>query len=442
MERYKKYLIIILLCMLVMPTGFCTYNYVCAEEDNFVITLFYQDKTYIYDFNENLPKTSSFRDDRILQKNNRLSSIEKRAKKIEEIVKIGFSSIQAFDYILFGFADFYNSVKQDIEREERDADMRFRPNAVVKFEIIPEQNGVKLDDEQIYKLILEQMAKGQNVNLQLKPQITIPELTERELNTWTRKISSFSTNYENSTMDRKHNVRRALSVFDGMILKPNQEVSFNNTTGKRTQENGYKEAKIIQDKEYIEAFGGGVCQSSTTLYNALLLAGVEIREVHSHSLAPNYIEYGFDAMVNFGTSDLRFCNTGNSPIFLHTMYTDKNVTVEVYGKGIDNYTRKRVSEVVEKIPPEKEKIIVDTNQEYLDKVLYEDEEWYQVYPKNGYKARGYLEYYDGDKLLNKKKIREVKYYPVRGVKIKGAKVREVEKEDNIIYWDTLDKLLA
>lgn len=445
MARYKICFIIILFFILVSITGFCSCQFVSAEEVGFQITLRYQGRAYVYDFNENIPEISNFRDSQMLQKNNRLASIEKRAQKIDQIVSIGFSQIQAFDYMLFGFENFYNNIKQDIEREERSAEIKFRPNSVEKFQITPEQNGVKLNDDVVLGLILEQMRRGQNVDVQLKPKVTIPKLTQKELSSWTRKLSSFSTNYENSTDSRKHNVRKALGMFDGMIIEPNQEVSFNTTTGRRTLENGYKEAKIIQDKEYVEAYGGGVCQSSTTLYNALILAGVEIREVHPHSLAPNYIEYGFDAMVNYGTSDLRFRNTSEAPIFIHTTYTDKIVTAEVYGKGLDNYTRKRVSEVLEKIPPESEKVILDTNQEFADKVIFEDEEWYQVYPKNGYKARGYIEYYDGDKLLNKKKIREVKYYPVRGVKIKGTKVREpkvLEESENIISWNTLDKLLA
>ena len=444
MQNYKFGYLIFVLCWLVLVTGFLANgNNAYAMYDNVIITLNYDGKSYVYNAQQNLPKVSNFRDSQKLQKHNRLGSSMERAEKIEEIMNIGFDCIDAIDYVLFGFEEYYTGVKSDIECEVKDAEVIFQPQANEKFRITEERLGKKLIDEQVIQSIIEGMRVGNSVDVELKPRITMPRYTSQEMRNWTRKLSSFSTNYQNSTEDRKHNVRRALGKSDGMVVQPNQQVSFNTTTGRRTKENGYREAKIIQDKEYIEAFGGGVCQSSTTLYNALILAGVEIREVHPHSLAPNYIEYGFDAMVNYGTSDLKFCNTSNTPIFIHTMYTDSDVTVEVYGKGVDNYIRKRVNEVIEKIPPEAEKVIVDVEQEYTDKVLYTDEEWYKVYPKNGYKVVGYMEYYDGDKLLNKKKIREVRYYPVQGVKIKGARERMVEnKVVDLSNWNTLDKLLA
>ena len=444
MKWYKLGYCVIIFILLVLGTGFLPNKLVYAMSDNIIITLTYQGKDYIYNFEENLPNINNFWESKKLQKNNRLSNLKLRADTIQKIIKIGYTPMKAFEYMLFGFEDFYNKVRLDIECEVKDAEIIFDVNAENKFIIKEEKFGYKLNENEILREIWESMYKNNVINVQIKPEITIPKFTKKELSTWTRKLSTFSTNYSTSTENRKHNVRVALSKFDGMRIKPNETVSFNTVTGRRTMQNGYREAKIIQDREYIEAYGGGVCQSSTTLYNALLLAGVEIKEVHSHSLAPNYIELGFDAMVNYGTSDLKFCNASDTPIFVHTKYTDQNVIVEIYGKPKDNYIRKRVSEIVEKISPEQEKVIIDTEQEYLDKVLYEDEEWYKVYPKAGYKARGYIEYYDGDKLLNKKKIREVKYHAVCGVKIKGAKEREImaKNEENLFKWNTLDKLLA
>ena len=434
----------VILILLVLSTGFLSNIQVNAHTENVVIILSYQGKDYKYNFDENLPKITNFWDSKKLQKNNRMANSNLRADTIERIIEIGYTPLQAFDYMLFGFEEFYNQVKAEIECQVSDAKIIFDTTKANKFTIIEEKIGYTLNEEEILNNIIQEMKKTSEVKVEIKPILTLPKYTKKELSTWTRKLSSFSTNYASSTENRKHNVRTALSKFDGMVVKPNEVVSFNTITGRRTVENGYKEAKIIQDREYVEAFGGGVCQSSTTLYNALILAGVDIKEVHSHSLAPNYVELGFDAMVNFGTSDLKFMNASDTPIFIHTKYTDQSVIVEIYGKPKDNYIRKRVSEVVEKIVPEPEKLIIDTEQEYTDKVLYEDEEWYKVYPKNGYKARGYIEYYQGDKLLNKKKIREVKYHAVCGIKVKGVKKRVIveKKEESLSNWNTLDKLLA
>src|SRR5699024_1062257 len=108
------------------------------------------------------------------------------------------------------------------------------------------------------------------------------------------------------------------------------------TTGPRTKENGYENANIIIDGNYVSGTGGGVCQASTTLYNALLLANMEILSVHHHSLPASYVPLSFDAMVIEGYADLIFKNTSNSPIFIKTICDENNVTVEIYGKSLED----------------------------------------------------------------------------------------------------------
>jgi vancomycin resistance protein YoaR len=119
---------------------------------------------------------------------------------------------------------------------------------------------------------------------------------------------------ESTTENRKNNVRLATGHIDGLVLLPGDEFSFNGTVGERTEERGFLEAGAFVNGRIEDHVGGGVCQTATTLYIAALYAGLEITERHQHSLAVSYVEPGFDAMVNWGRSDLRFRNNTDEPL--------------------------------------------------------------------------------------------------------------------------------
>ena len=110
----------------------------------------------------------------------------------------------------------------------------------------------------------------------------------------------------NSKQRRLHNVGLALSKFDGMTIKSGEEVSFNAVTSPQTVEGGYEKSIIIFNGQFVEGVGGGLCQASTTLYNAVILADLEVIEVSKHTLPVGYIELALDAMVSENWSDMRF----------------------------------------------------------------------------------------------------------------------------------------
>lgn len=227
-------------------------------------------------------------------------------------------------------------------------------------------------------------------------------------------ISTFSTYILSKNINRLNNIKVALKSLDGLKIFPNREYSFNALTGKRTKENGYKEAKIIKDGDYVEGLGGGVCQVSTTLYNALILADISITEVHSHTLKPSYVSCSFDAMVSYGTSDLKFINETDDILFVKAKVKEQNIVVEIYGEDKD-FEIKRVSRLKEEIPFGYE-IQVDTenkfglNEENPELVLKEG--------STGCKTEGYLRYYKDGKFVKEKKIRTDVYSARHGVKVK------------------------
>ena len=217
-------------------------------------------------------------------------------------------------------------------------------------------------------------------------------------------LARFCTYYGDSAENRKSNVALACRKINGLTLYPEEEFSFNSQVGARTVANGFKTAYIIQDGDFVEGVGGGVCQVSSTLYNCALLAGLAITCVNPHSLPVSYVSPSFDAMVSSG-SDFRFVNTLSAPITIKMKADGKNIVAEIYGVGEPNI--KRRSEILETIPFETE------YRESED--VPEGEEIIDSTGKEGLKSRGYLDYYENGKLVRSVQIRSDFYAPQKRV---------------------------
>lgn len=229
--------------------------------------------------------------------------------------------------------------------------------------------------------------------------------------------SCFYTNFSSSSESRKHNITLALSKFDGITLEAGETLSFNAVTGDRTKQAGYLPAKIISNGTFVEGTGGGVCQVSTTLYNACLLAGLEILQVHSHSLPVSYIEPSFDAMVNSGTSDLVIRNNTNSKIVFTTSSKGDTCKVKIFGEK-NKYKITRVSEKTQILKPESTFVDTDYNK-YENLSLEKGQEKQISFAKDGFLSNGYLNYYNSKGELEKtEKIRSNKYNPTKAIIVK------------------------
>ena len=231
------------------------------------------------------------------------------------------------------------------------------------------------------------------------------------------KISSYTTYYEKGDTGRCKNIKIAASLIDGVTVQPYGEFSFNTTVGKRTEEAGFKQAKIIVNGEYVSGVGGGVCQVSTTLYNAALKAGLQIAEYHPHSLRVSYIPPSRDAIVST-YSDLKLYNPHNFPVYLSAQVFEGGLRVAFYGKN-EGCRYEITSKILEEIPPP-EPIVKEGEKEEIIRS-----------PKNGVKSEAYLECYKGEQLLFRKRLRVDEYRPIQG--IIGKKIA---KETNKIVSNT------
>lgn len=145
-------------------------------------------------------------------------------------------------------------------------------------------------------------------------------------------IGEAFTQINDKEENRMINICLACSALTESVLKPGEELSFNQKTGKRSTKAGYKEASVIVDGEHSRGIGGGVCQVSTTIYMAAQNSGLEITELHHHSKAVNYAPSGGDATVVYGVKDLKIKNNTSDDIHLY-VWTDNE---KIFAKFIKN----------------------------------------------------------------------------------------------------------
>lgn len=160
-----------------------------------------------------------------------------------------------------------------------------------------------------------------------------PKIKAENLKSINSKISSFTTNFQTSNDNRSTNINISANAISGKILLPGDTFSFNDVVGERSVERGYKTAKVIIDNKFTDDIGGGVCQVSTTLYNAILRSNIPSTERIHHSIPSTYVGLGLDATVAYGLLDYKFKNTLSYPVYIESVIENKNITFNVYSNS-------------------------------------------------------------------------------------------------------------
>lgn len=148
-------------------------------------------------------------------------------------------------------------------------------------------------------------------------------------------LSEYATSLEGRTLDQKRNAELAMLRLSGKVIQPGEVFSFNTVVGSWSRDRGYRKAPVSFNGQLISSWGGGVCQTSTTLYNCALLAGLEVIERHPHHIAPTYVPPGRDAAVAFSGVDLRFRNTYDKPLTIRGEIINRRLVLRIVGSGID-----------------------------------------------------------------------------------------------------------
>lgn len=352
----------------------------------------------------------------------REGNIFARQKQIGEMKKAEKKLITSITYDEAMLTSRLSEVKASVDVAAVDAVTTFDPSKEEKFKITQESNGRSVDLNALVSQVKTQLNNGFTSTIEVKPDVVLPTVLAADLEKATKRIVRTTTDLGSSTDARIHNVKTAVNLFNGMTLQPGQEVSFNQITGPRTTEQGYKDAGIIVDDEIVDGPGGGVCQASTTLYQAVVKSNLEIVRSNKHSMPVSYVDVGTDAAVAYDYKDLIFKNNTKYPIFIEGKVSGKTVAISIYGYPLDEGTTiEIVTDVYETIQPAETKTILDTTAEF---VTYTDETAVKKKSREGIKVKSYRVIKVNGEETSREMLRNDYYKEVQGEIYQGVTPRE------------------
>lgn len=278
-------------------------------------------------------------------------------------------------------------------------------------------NGYILNEEAMLSQIITAFNNRQyTTEITTTLEETKPTGTVEALKESITQLTVYSTTFEDSSFNRRRNVQKGAGIINGMVLNPGEEMSFNDYVGPRTEAGGWLPAAGISGgKEYVDSPGGGICQVSTTLYNALLLVGPDIEIVYRqhHSWPSSYVPYGLDATVDTYGPDFKWKNVSDNPMYVfayaNTEAGDRVISVYVFGVADPEGRSYKVwAETVDEIKPGEPLIINEPlwPSGYTRQTIKE---------RTGYKAIVYRALYDkdGSQIGETQILYEDYYSPVR-----------------------------
>lgn len=299
-----------------------------------------------------------------------------------------------------------DKIHEEIYKEVKDAYYTQNP-----FEIHPEEEGIDFDVEAAKKALEEDK---EEYEIDLK--ITKPKVTTSQIGTeaFPDQLATFRTNYDGGDKDRTTNLQLACNKINGKVVMPNETFSYNKTLGARTAAAGYKNAKVYEAGQVVDGIGGGICQISTTLYNAVLRANLEIVERRNHQFVTSYVEAGMDATVVYGMTDFKFKNTRKYPVKIIASAKNGVATVSVYGiKESEEYTFSFRTVTVSTIP---------TSTKYIDDAtLPAGTEKVKQKGANGKKTETYMTKMLNGKIVETKIISRDTYDAMQRIVLRGIK---------------------
>lgn len=238
-----------------------------------------------------------------------------------------------------------DAIYQEVHKEAVDAYYTKDP-----FAVYPSSTGldfsVSLDEA---KAMLTEQKEEYVIPLK----VVYPKVTTNDLGSeaFPDLLATYSTTFSTKNTNRSTNIRLATQKINGVVLMPGETFSYNQVVGKRTTANGFKVAAVYSNGEVSEGVGGGICQVSSTLYNAVLFSNLEVTERRNHTFHTGYVPAGQDATVSWGAPDFKFKNNRNYPIRIVATVSGGKITTKIYGlKQADDYTVKISSSIVGSIP--------------------------------------------------------------------------------------------
>lgn len=285
----------------------------------------------------------------------RKGSLEARYREIEQAKSEGFAFTTGFEYDRGAVRELVDIIGDSLDVAAKDASLEAFDVNNRTFTFTGEESGYQIDREKLQSDILAALdAYAYDSVIEPQGSVVEPNITLSMLQGLFGKVASYTTTTTKDN-DRNTNIALSAAALNGKVVMPGDTLSFNDCTGKRTGEKGYREAGAIAGGVLVDDTGGGVCQTSSTLFNAVVRADLEIVERSAHSWPSSYVEKGEDATVNWPSLDFVFKNNGEFPVFVVAWYADQKVTIEIYGKLLeDGMSIDLDSTVIKTVEPSKE----------------------------------------------------------------------------------------
>ena len=247
--------------------------------------------------------------------------------------------------------------------------------------IVPEQFGADFDVAAA-QTALDGAAPGETVSVPAV--IEEPEVTASDLKMLLfRDVLGEARTHVSGSAGRIGNVKLSAKLINGIVLNSGDTFSYNDSVGKRTEARGFKPAPAYVKGETVDEVGGGICQTSSTLYLACLLSNMEITERYAHRYVPAYIDWGMDATVSWGGPDYKFTNNTLYPVKIVTEYSKGYLTIKLLGTNIDGIRVKMTNEVLSKTLYQEDSTMTPGSPDVV-----------KVTPYTGYKVKTYQTIYD------------------------------------------------
>lgn len=362
-----------------------------------------------YDVDETIERAYSFN-----RNNNILDSLSKT-------IKTNFGSINSIDMVVN-----YNEekLKSKLEKIKSDIDIEVK-NATLD---ISGSNITITDDSKGLELDIENSLNKIKVNLQngiLSDELVVnevePKITKSDLSNVNTILGRYTTVIKGSSEGRISNIKIAAQKMNNFLMMPGDEFSYVDKTGPYTASNGYKNAPVIVEGELQNGMGGGVCQLSSTLYNSVLYAGLEIVELRNHTIPSSYVPKGRDATVTDSGVDFVFKNNLTEPVYIKSYVYGSTLVTEIYGSSKD----KQNIEIQTNIDSVSEATVKNVEDPTIDK----GKEKVIEKGRDGYTVSTYRIYKDNEGNVIKKEKIYTSYYPKKQTVV-AIGTKEIEAVTN------------
>ncbi len=378
------------------------------QSEQFAITIQYGDKNWRITSQE-LPVGAD--SDYILRRAyaiGRGGSLQQRYGQVLSLAKHGLQLSADWGYDQAQVRALVDMVAERVDQPPVDAKLTaFNPNTK-EFVFVPEQDGMMLDRDRLYNDVVAALdAKNYTASVTVQTTPVSAAIRKDQIGSLFGLVSSFTTETTDDR-NRNNNINLAAQAINGKMIMPGEKLSFNTSTGQRTQAKGYLEAGAIQGGQLVDETGGGVCQASSTLFNAVVRADLEIVTRSQHMWPSTYVNRGEDAAVDYPRLDFVFRNNQKTPVFVIAFYADRKITVQIYGKLMPpGYSINLFSETV-RTTKASDEVIYTRNES-----LAPESSKVAKKKRDGYIVDTYKVYYQDGVEVDRKKLWRTEYRPVQ-----------------------------